>query len=101
MLITKKHILKASVNDFALSGLIINSCICRPLFAWAPPFIIFISGYGNLKFFFTKNVLYNSTFLILADNFLLAIDIARIVLAPSFFFCLVPSNLIKILSTFS
>ena len=44
LLITKKHILNASVIDFALSGLIINSCILRLLFACAPPLITFING---------------------------------------------------------
>ena len=41
----------ASEKLFARSGLIINSCILKPLFACAPPLIMFINGNGNLKFF--------------------------------------------------
>ena len=101
LFITKKHILTASLNDFALSGLIINSCILRPLSACAPPLIIFIKGKGSLKFFLTIKFLYKGIFLTFADNFFTAMDTANIVFAPNFVFCFVPSNFIRILSILS
>ena len=78
-----------------------NSCIRKPLFACAPPLIIFINGYGNLKLFFTKKVLNKGNFFTLAESFFTAIDTAKIELAPSLVFCLVPSKLIKRVSILS
>ena len=96
LFITKKHILKASEKDLALSGLIINSWILKPLFAWTPPLITFIKGYGNLKLFLIKKDLYKEIFLSFAESFLTAIDTANVVFAPIFLFCFVPSSLINI-----
>ena len=46
--------------------------------------------------FFYKKRFIKGIFFTFADNFLAAIDTAKIALAPNFVFCLVPSKLIKI-----
>ena len=57
--------------------------------------MMFIKGYGNLKLFFNKKVLYSGIFLIFAESFFTAIDTAKIAFAPKLLFCFVPSSFIN------
>ena len=90
------HSLKLS----APSGLIMNSCISKELFACAPPFIIFIIGRGSVFTALPPINLNSGVFFSNAAFLIAAIDTANIAFAPNLFFCSVPSNSINILSIF-
>ena len=98
--ITKKHILIDSENVLGRSGRIINSCILSELLACAPPLIIFIKGNGIWLFVFPPKYLNSEIFFEIAANLQVAMETAKIELAPNLFFCLVPSKSIKALSNF-
>ena len=88
---TSAHQRSASLKLGAPTGIIMNSCTSTVLAACAPPFKIFIIGTGRRFPEIPPRKRYNGISSACAAALAVAIDTARIALAPSFDLSLVPS----------
>ena len=95
---TSAHQRSASLKDGAPTGMIINSCVSTAESAWAPPFNIFIIGTGRRLPEIPPKKRYSGISNAVAAALAVAMDTARIALAPSFDLSFVPSASIIALS---